>query len=126
MKKQWILTDTGWEQISSEWVSGVLWVHYRGETRVYDPEAQRKNFSAHTREGGGQVAAPMPGKVTKVFVSEGQQVEDGQALVVMEAMKMEYTLKAEISGTVTEVKVKEGQQVGLSQVLVKLELHNQG
>jgi biotin carboxyl carrier protein len=68
----------------------------------------------------------MPGKVTKVFVAEGQQVEVGQALLVMEAMKMEYTLKAQVSGAVKEVRVKEGQQVELSQLLVKIEPQNKG
>jgi biotin carboxyl carrier protein len=125
LKKQWIFSDSGWEQITSEWVAGKLWVHYQGETRVFDPESERKRFLGGVREGGGQVIAPMPGKVTKVFVALGEKVQAGQALVVMEAMKMEYTLKAEISGCVRQVLAKEGQQVGLGQALVKIDPENE-
>lgn len=52
-----------------------------------------------TGGGGGNIVAPMPGKIVRVLVSEGDTVEDDQPLVVMEAMKMEHTLRA--SGEMT-------------------------
>ena len=62
----------------------------------------------------------MPGKITKVFVKEGQAVAIGEPLIVMEAMKMEYTLKSDLKTTVEKVLVKVDQQVVLGQLLVQL------
>ena len=58
-----------------------------------------------------EVIAPMPGKVLKVLVRDGDLVEAGQPLVVIEAMKMETTLAAESAATVKHVRVEEGQTV---------------
>jgi propionyl-CoA carboxylase alpha chain len=66
---------------------------------------------------GGQTA-PMPGKILAVHVQEGDQVTDGQALVVLEAMKMEHTIHAPAGGMVTEVRCAVGDQVDNGQVLV--------
>lgn len=71
-----------------------------------------------------KITAPMPGKVTKVFVTEGQRVNKGDALLVMEAMKMEYTLKADIESTVEKVLAKVNDQVVLGGLLVQLKEKN--
>ena len=55
--------------------------------------------------------APMPGKVIKLAVAEGAEVEAGDVLVVLEAMKMEHELTAPSAGTVAELRVAEGDQV---------------
>ena len=68
--------------------------------------------------GSGQVAVPMQGTIVKVLVEVGQEVEAGQAVVVLEAMKMENQILAEKSGKVTEVKVKAGDTVGSGDVVV--------
>ncbi len=60
---------------------------------------------------GGSLRAPMPGKVIQVMVKPQQKVESGQALIVLEAMKMEHTIKAPKSGLVKEVFFKAGEQV---------------
>ena len=70
-----------------------------------------------------RILAPMPGKVTKVFISELQTVNKGDSLLVMEAMKMEYTLKADISGTVEKIFSKVSDQVTLGYLLVQLKEH---
>ena len=57
------------------------------------------------------ITAPMPGKVVRVLVAPGDQVAEGQALVVVEAMKMENELKSPKAGTVREVFAKEGSAV---------------
>jgi acetyl-CoA/propionyl-CoA carboxylase, biotin carboxylase, biotin carboxyl carrier protein len=75
------------------------------------------------RAGGvdGTVRAPMPGTVLAVHVAAGQQVSAGQAVAVVEAMKMEHTVTAPLAGTVTELSVKTGQQVGMDAPLAVIE-----
>jgi len=62
----------------------------------------------------------MPGKVIAVLVAEGDAVEAGQPLVLVEAMKMETTLAAGIAGTVRRVAAQPGQLVDAGQVLVEV------
>ncbi|HEY6365442.1 MAG TPA: biotin/lipoyl-containing protein [Candidatus Binatia bacterium] len=83
------------------------------------------------RVGGGQsdidlqgrqkVSVPMPGKVIAVLVSEGDNVERGQGLVIVEAMKMENEVRSPIAGEVKEIKVKPGDAVEGGVVLVVVE-----
>ena len=65
----------------------------------------------------GACVAPMPGKVVKLAVAEGDAVEMGQVLVVLEAMKMEHSVKAPESGVVRQLLVSEGEQVEADAVL---------
>ncbi|ALG06138.1 biotin carboxylase N-terminal domain-containing protein [Kibdelosporangium phytohabitans] len=65
----------------------------------------------------GSLLAPMPGTVVRVAVSEGDQVEQGQSLLWLEAMKMEHKIIAPASGTLTSLPVTAGQQVDLGAVL---------
>ncbi len=71
--------------------------------------------------GSGTVTAPMQGTIVKVLVEVDAQVEIGQALLVLEAMKMENHINAEISGTVREIRVSVGDSVGTGDALVVLE-----
>jgi biotin carboxyl carrier protein len=96
-----------------------------------------RNYHVHlvderrVRVGGGQsdiqlqgrqkVSVPMPGKVIAVLVSEGDSVERGQGLVIVEAMKMENEVRSPIAGTVKEIKVKPGDAVEGGAVLVIVE-----
>ncbi len=68
-----------------------------------------------------EVHAPMPGLVLQVLVEPGQTVEEGQGLVVLEAMKMENELRAALSGTVAAVHVAPGDAVGKNALLVELD-----
>lgn len=77
--------------------------------------------NAAGRTGSGTTLAPMPGKVVAVLVREGDTVEIGQGLVVIEAMKMESTLAAEIAGVVKRVTVAAGDVVDGGAVLVEVE-----
>lgn len=89
-----------------------------------------RNLVFHVPDGltGGQsseiaddeLVAPMPGLVKLVRVGAGDAVTKGQALVVMEAMKMELTLSASREGTIANVHVAEGAQVSEGTVLVTL------
>jgi acetyl-CoA/propionyl-CoA carboxylase biotin carboxyl carrier protein len=60
----------------------------------------------------------MQGTIVSVLVEEGQEVEPGQALLVLEAMKMENHINAETQGTVREIRVAPGDTVGTGDVLV--------
>jgi biotin carboxyl carrier protein len=65
--------------------------------------------------------SPMPGQVLRVLAAEGQAVQPGDALIVLEAMKMEQTIRATISGVVRAVLVKPDQVVAPGQMLVEIE-----
>lgn len=71
--------------------------------------------------GNGQIQASMDGAIIEVFASEGQKVAKGDTLVILEAMKMEHPLKADVSGTVKGVYTEKGTQVKLRQLLVEIE-----
>jgi acetyl-CoA/propionyl-CoA carboxylase biotin carboxyl carrier protein len=68
--------------------------------------------------GNGQVSVPMQGTIVKVLVEVGQTVEAGQAVVVLEAMKMENQIQADVAGEVKEIKVSPGDTVGAGDVVV--------
>jgi 3-methylcrotonyl-CoA carboxylase alpha subunit len=68
----------------------------------------------------GAILAPMPGKVIAVDVAEGQAVDAGQRLMVLEAMKMEHALTAPFAGTVAELAAREGQQVQVEALLARV------
>jgi len=66
------------------------------------------------------VCSPMPGKVVKIFVKEGDMVERGQGLVIVEAMKMENEIKSPIKGRVEKVNFKPGDLVDASQPIIEI------
>lgn len=75
-------------------------------------QSERTHGGAGDSSGGdSDLTSQFPGKVRKVLVGEGSQVVEGDALVLVEAMKMEFTIKAPFTGTVSRVLVKEGQQL---------------
>ena len=87
------------------------------------PKAARKaprssSGSGAAAVGSGNVEVPMQGTIVKVLVEIGQVVEVGQAVVVLEAMKMENQISADKAGTVKEIKVKAGDTVGAGDVVV--------
>ena len=106
-----------------EKVGQTFWIKFGNETWSYDiadlsaEGTRRKKSNTATPD---MIIAPMPGKITKVFVKEGDKVIVGQALLVMEAMKMEYTLKSDLETTVETVNAKVNDQVQVGAVLVKL------
>jgi len=72
-------------------------------------------------QGRQEVSVPMPGKVIAVLVGEGDRVDKGQGLVIVEAMKMENEVRSPIAGAVKEVRVKPGDALEAGTVLVVVE-----
>ncbi len=98
-----------------------------GEVIVFD-RGEAYEFTLDTGEraegeaaaGDGAILSPMPGKVVAVNVKLNAKVKKGDALLVLEAMKMEHTLTAPFDGKVVELKAKAGEQVSEGFVLVRL------
>lgn len=74
---------------------------------------------AHQGLAATEIAAPMPGKVLRVMVAEGEVVASGQGLLVLEAMKMETTIAAESAATVKKIRVGAGDSVDHGQTLIE-------
>ncbi len=72
-------------------------------------------------QGRQEVSVPMPGKVIAVLVGEGDRVEKGQELVIVEAMKMENEVRCPIAGDIQEVRVKAGDALEAGAILVVVE-----
>jgi biotin carboxyl carrier protein len=89
--------------------------------QAFDPRSLRGRKAAGLTEGRQTVAAPMPGRVIRVLVEAGQEVEAGQGLIVVEAMKMQNEMKSPQAGRVVEVKAVAGATVSAGDVLVVIE-----
>jgi biotin carboxyl carrier protein len=88
------------------------------EVHLHDPLERAVTGAAAAHAGPHEVRAPIPGRVVSVAVAEGDEVQAGQPLLVLEAMKMENQLRAEGSGKVERVLVSPGATVEGGQVLV--------
>jgi acetyl/propionyl-CoA carboxylase alpha subunit len=102
-------------------VGNTTWFSFNGE--VWTKEDQgRKSRGAKSGSllDPSKIQAPMPGKIVKVMVDSGQRVACGDVVVVMEAMKMEYTLKAASDGTIKSIQCVAGDQVALGTTLLEL------
>src|SRR5581483_4629161 len=106
-----------------------LWVPDLGDTvivgggsagagRVPSPKRPKAAASA---AGWGTVSVPMQGTIVKLLVAEGDAVEVGQTICVLEAMKMENNVNAEKAGTVKELRVQAGSSVGPGDVIAVIE-----
>jgi biotin carboxyl carrier protein len=93
------------------------------EGRQVIAQVERENGPSRRKAGGtaqSDVCAPMPGVVIKALVVEGDRVEKGQAVVVMESMKMQMELRAPAAGLVEKVAVQPNTQVDKGTLLVKV------
>jgi len=104
---------------------GTTWFSLNGEVWTVEGAAGGRSARGAAKSlafDASQVRAPMPGKIIKVMSAVGSTVQMGDTLIVMEAMKMEYTLKAAAAGVVEEISCEVGQQVVLGATLAKLKL----
>jgi acetyl-CoA/propionyl-CoA carboxylase biotin carboxyl carrier protein len=101
-----------------------LWVPDLGTDAVPGRGAgrpKRAAASAVTGSGSGQVTVPMQGTIVKVLVAVGDVVEVGQAICLLEAMKMENAVAAEKDGVIKELRVSAGDSVGAGDVVAVIE-----
>jgi biotin carboxyl carrier protein len=101
---------------------GVIASGHRSYVRV-ESDRQRAAAAAAKHAGGGGddlVRSPMPGRIVRVLVGKGDDVEAGQPLVVIEAMKMENELKSKRAGKVVEILVTQGAAVEGNAKLLRL------
>jgi acetyl-CoA/propionyl-CoA carboxylase, biotin carboxylase, biotin carboxyl carrier protein len=88
---------------------------------LWHPSMAASASAAVDAAGGGELVAPMQGTILKVLVTEGDAVEAGQPVIVLEAMKMETTIAANQAGKVAELPVEAGGSVGAGQVVAVIE-----
>ncbi|SER25731.1 acetyl-CoA/propionyl-CoA carboxylase, biotin carboxylase, biotin carboxyl carrier protein [Lentzea xinjiangensis] len=103
----------------------VLWLGHDGASWALTEAAFLVGASGGAAASGGPVKSPMPGTVLVVRAQQGAEVTAGQALFVVEAMKMEHTVTAPVDGVLAEVNVQAGQQVALDQVLALVVSHEE-
>lgn len=93
-----------------------VWVGWQGASAFFEKE-HRVASGRHQHE---DVRAPMTGKVVKILVKPGDAVTEGDVLLILEAMKMEYRLTAPHTGAVEDVHCHEGDLVDMGKILIKL------
>jgi len=102
-------------------VNGIAYA-FQVQERIEGPSAEAAaRVVRAAAEEAGAVTAIMPGKIIRVLVKEGDEVQEGDVLCVLEAMKMENELRAGKSGMVKEVTVEPGSDVEMGEVLVVVE-----
>jgi biotin carboxyl carrier protein len=95
------------------------WVTVHGRTLVLNKsESGRRSGGGH--HSAGELAAPMPGQIRAVNVNEGDTVQKGQTLLLLEAMKMEIRIQSPQNGVVKKLLVKQGQTVEREQMLIEI------
>jgi biotin carboxyl carrier protein len=109
--------------VAQEGQRGRVYVAVGGrEVRHYELTPVFPQTQARRRSGaqGGNLDAPLHGRVVQVLVKEGDQVENGQSLLVLEAMKMETRIVAPLAGTVTRLSAQAGEMVERGERLVEI------
>src|SRR5690606_34012680 len=111
-----LIADGRSYNVELEKVEDEVAVTVRGQTVRLDVANERRRrlrsaAAAFSAEGPQILKAPMPGKVVKILVAAGDTVQQGQGLIVVEAMKMENELKSPKDGVISEVVASEGQAV---------------
>ncbi len=74
--------------------------------------------------GDGNISVPMQGTIVKIQVAEGDKVEAGDILVVLEAMKMENNIASDVNGTIAEITIEEGDSVGAGDIIILIDLED--
>jgi acetyl/propionyl-CoA carboxylase alpha subunit len=98
-----------------------VWVHWRGRAFVLERIDPTRSTGAAGADAAGSAHAPMPGVVVSLLVATGQAVAEGDALLVIESMKLQTTIGAAIDGTVAELPVAVGQTFQRGAVLARVQ-----
>ncbi len=117
--KKFETTESGEKLVGFyEMVGTEMWVHINGKSFIYEDESKQRRKKTNLNTNTNEIVAPMPGKITNIKLLAKDKVTKGDVVIIMEAMKMEYSLKAPKDTEIQEVKCKVGDQVLLNQVLV--------
>jgi biotin carboxyl carrier protein len=91
------------------------------QIEVFDPRDLRATGRGSSKSGRQEILSPMPGKIVRVLAAVGDTVEEGQGLVVVEAMKMQNEMKSPKAGTVLEVRTRADATVSAEEILLVIE-----
>ncbi len=80
-----------------------LYLEYNGKVWEFQRKEKKFKESEGTQKFDGKIYPPMPGNIVKILVSEGEEIEKGQALLIMESMKMEHTLYSPVKGKIGKI-----------------------
>ena len=104
-----------------KWRATVEGTTFEVEIPNSGPVAKKKRSGGGKKKKSGTVSANIPGKIVTIEVEVGQEVEEGQVILILEAMKMQNEIQAPVSGTVTSVNCEEGQSIEANVPLVVIE-----
>lgn len=99
------------EQDGENWTATVAGETFEIKVPDAGPAPKQRRASGGKSKKSGKVSANIPGKVVTVEVSVGDVVEEGQVVMILEAMKMQNEIQAPVAGTVTEIHCEEGQSI---------------
>ena len=99
------------EQDGDNWIATVAGKTFEINVPDAKPAPKKKRSAGGKAKKSGKVSANIPGKVVTVEVSVGDEVKEGQVVMILEAMKMQNESQAPVSSTVTEIHCEEGQSI---------------
>ncbi len=104
-----------------KWQATVEGTQFEIEIPDSGPVVKKKRSGSGKKKKSGTVSANIPGKIVTIEVEAGQNVEEGQVILILEAMKMQNEIQAPITGKVTSVNCEEGQSIEANVPLVIIE-----
>lgn len=117
----WLRIGNQEHRIAFAQTEGGMWIWHQGRARLVENGNGEPRRTRRTAKLPGVVTPPMPATVVRILVSVGDEVEQGQALVVVSAMKMETTLTAPHKGSVRAIRAEVGATVRPGEVVVDVE-----
>ncbi len=109
------------EVVEGKWLATVMGKTFTIEIPDATPTVQKKRSSGKKKKKSGTVSANIPGKIVTIEVKEGQQVSEGQVVLILEAMKMQNEIQAPVNGTVVSVNCGEGDSIEANVPLIVIE-----
>ena len=106
---------------NGKWLATVEGRTFEIEIPDSGPVVKKRRVAGGKKKKSGTVSANIPGKIVTIEVSEGQEVTEGQVILILEAMKMQNEIQAPVSGKVVSVNCEEGQSIEANVPLVVIE-----
>lgn len=110
-------------KVVQETIDGQEWISFNGWTfsrEITHGKRYRKSATTSS-QNSNEIVSPMPGHLLKVLVNSGDTVEENQTLCIVEAMKMEHSLKAKRSGIIENVLFSEGAALKINDVIITMD-----